>query len=80
MNGCSSVRVAVFGGMAGAAVALGMTVLGVAVVVRMASRRIPRMMGAMMSEGGCAEQMRACMEYCGCLGAATKAADETQAE
>ena len=77
MNGSGSVvRAAVAGGMAGAIAALAMMALSIAVVVRLASRHLPAMMARMMREGGCSEQMRACMEMCGVGGAEKDAAED----
>ncbi len=68
MKGSNPVlRATIAGGIAGAVTAASLAVLSAALLMRLASRHLPSMMERMMSgEGGCSEQMRACMERCGC--------------
>ncbi len=68
MKGSNPVlRATIAGGIAGAVAAASLAVLSAALLMRLASRHFPAMMARMMSgEGGCSQQMRACMERCGC--------------
>ena len=61
------VRATATGAVAGAAAAVTVALLLVVLARRLAPKLMPTMMRRMMAEGGCSEQMRACMERCGCL-------------
>jgi len=62
-----SVKRSVAAGAIGGIVAVAViAILGTLLLRRVGPRMMPRMMERMMSEGGCSEEMRACMEKCGC--------------
>ena len=64
---CCSMKRSVAAGAIGGIVAVAVAAILAAVLLRrIGPRLMPRMMKRMMSEGGCSEQMRACMEKCGC--------------
>lgn len=64
---CCSMKRSVAAGAIGGIVAVAViAILGAFLLRRVGPRLMPRMMERMMSEGCCSEEMRACMEKCGC--------------
>jgi hypothetical protein len=62
-----SIKRSVLAGAIGGIVAVAVVAILAAILFRrIGPSLMPRMMKRMMSEGGCSEEMRACMEKCGC--------------
>lgn len=56
----------VAGAIGGAIAVAVLAVLGMLLIRRLGPKMMPRMMKRMMRDGECSEEMRACMERCGC--------------